>query len=109
MHGSTPGHRSSPAAALNKGELLRLGEWVRDLSLILGGDSLTDPMAAMLFHEALTDAVDTLSARQSMREAMRKHSGYEDISAPALPISLEDSAQQIIDHAFADDFSGPPP
>jgi len=88
---------------------LRLGEWVRDVSLTLGAGYLTDPLEAMLFHEALTDAIDTLSARQSMREAMQKHSGYEDVSAPALPISLEDSAQQIIDRAFADDFSGPPP
>ncbi len=80
-----------------------------DVSLTLGGGSLTDPLEAMLFHEALTDAIDTLSARQSMREAMQKHSGYEDVSAPTLPISLEDTAQQIIDRAFADDFSGPPP
>ena len=109
MHGRTPKHRSSPVATLGEGELLRLGEWVRDVSLTLGGGSLTDPMEAMLFHEALTDAIDTLSARQSMREAMQKHSGYEDISAPALSISLEDSAQQIIDRAFADGFSGPPP
>jgi len=109
MHGSTPGHQSSPVATLGEGELLRLGEWVRDVSLTLGGGSLIDPLEAMLFHEALTDAIDTLSARQSMREAMQKHSGYEDVSAPALPISLEDSAQQIIDRAFADDFSGPPP
>lgn len=109
MHGSTPGHRSSPAATLGEGELLRLGEWVRDVSLTLGGGSLTDPMEAMLFHEVLTDAIDTLSARQSMREAMQKHSGHEDVSAPALPINLEDSAQHIIDRAFTDDFSGPPP
>src|SRR5229473_2333026 len=110
MHGgSTPQHRSSPVATLGEGELLRLGEWVRDVSLTLGGGYLTDPMEAMLFHEALTDAIDTLSARQSMREAMQKHSGYEDRSAQALPINLEDSAQQIIDRAFADDFSGPPP
>jgi len=63
----------------------------------------------MLFHEALTDAINTLEARQSMREAMQRHSGHEEVSTPALPISLEDSAQQIIDRAFADDFSGPPP
>ncbi len=109
MDESTPGHRSSPVATLGEGKLLRLGEWVRDVSLTLGAGYLTDPLEAMLFHEALTDAIDTLSARQSMREAMQKHSGYEDVSAPALPISLEDSAQQIIDRAFADDFSGPPP
>lgn len=109
MDGSTPGQRSSPVATLGEGELLRLGEWVRDVSLTLGGGYLTDPMEAMLFHEALTDAIDTLAARQSMREVMQKHSGYEDISAPALPLSLEDSAQQIIDRAFADDFSSPPP
>ena len=96
MDGSTPGQRSSPVATLGEGELLRLGEWVRDVSLTLGGGYLTDPMEAMLFHEALTDAIDMLAARQSMREAMQKHSGYEDISAPALPLSLED-------------LSGPPP
>ena len=109
MVGSTPGHRPSPVATLGEGELLRLGEWVRDVSLTLGGGSLTDPLEAMLFHETLTDAIDTLSARQSMREAMQRHSGYEDRSAPALPISLEDSARQIIDRATASDFSGPPP
>ncbi len=109
MHGSTPKHRSSPVATLGEGELLRLGEWVRDVSLTLGGGSLTDPLEAMLFHEALTAAIDTLEARQSMREAMQRHSGHEDVSAPALPISLADTAQQIIDRAFADDFSGPPP
>ncbi len=108
MDGSTSEHRSSPVATLGEGELLRLGEWVRDVSLTLGGGYLTDPMEAMLFHEALTDAIDMLSARQSMREAMQKHSGYEAVSAPALPINLEDSAQQIIDRAFADDFSDPP-
>jgi hypothetical protein len=58
---------------------------------------------------SLTEAIDTLSVRQSMREVMQKHSGYEGVSAPALPLSLEDSARQIIDRAFTDDFSGPPP
>lgn len=109
MHGRTPQHHSAPVATLGEGELLRLGEWVRDVSLSLGGGSLTNPLEAMLFHEALTDAINTLEARQSMREAMQRHSGHEEVSAPALPISLEDSAQQVIDHAFADDFSGPPP
>src|SRR5258708_26333006 len=80
-----------------------------DVSVTLGGGSLTDPLEAMLFHEALTDAIDMLSARQSMREAMQRYSGNEAVSASALPISLEDSAQQLIDRAFADDFSGPPP
>lgn len=50
MHGSTPQHRSAPVATLGEGELLRLGEWVRDASLTLGSGSLTDPLEAMLFH-----------------------------------------------------------
>jgi len=109
MQGSTPKHRPSPVATLGEGELLRLGEWVRAVSLTLGSGSLTDPGEALLFHEALTDAINTLAARQSMREAMQQHSGQEDVAALALALSLEDSARLIIDPAFADDFSGPPP
>ena len=109
MQGSTPGRRSAPAATLGEGELLRLGEWIRAVSLTLGSGSLTDPGEALLFHEALTDAINTLSAGQSMREAMQRHSGQEDVAAPALPLSLEDSARLIIGRAFADDFSGSPP
>lgn len=109
MQGRTPGRRSAPVATLGKGELLRLGEWVRDISLTLGSGFLTDPMEALLFHETLTDAINTLAARQSLREAMQRHSGQEEVAAPALPISLEDAAQQIIDRATASGFSSPPP
>jgi len=50
-------------------------------------------MEAMLFHEALTHAIVTLSARQSMREAIQRHGGHVGVSALALHINLEDSAQ----------------
>ncbi len=41
MHGRTPQHRSSPVATLDEGELLRLGEWVRDVSFNLISGSYT--------------------------------------------------------------------
>ncbi len=110
---------SSPAAiawresvqSLDSAELTMLGTLVRDLHLRLDPHSLNDPGVALLFREAISEAISQVTGGHQTRKRLERDGFYQqhgmDPPEP-LPITPEDVARTSMDHAFGDGFSPDP-
>jgi tetratricopeptide (TPR) repeat protein len=99
--------QTDPIHTLDPDHLLRLGECVRDLIILLGYGYSASDLENRLFREAIAEAISILTSRQHMREFWRERqaNALPDVS----PISMEYLAQTVIDRAFSDGISPPPP
>lgn len=92
-------------------DFVAFGERIRDLHVRLGGYSYRLSLArGKLFWEALNAAIDTLALGKATCESFQKAGRYAEGEIPdARPISMEETAQSIINGAFADLDELPPP
>lgn len=92
-------------------ELTVLGTLVRDLSLRVGLEALTDPGVALLVTEAMDEAISQLASSHQMQQRLEREGWYQRHGSEPpgpLPITLEDVAQTSIDHAFGDGLGAEP-
>jgi hypothetical protein len=94
-----------PIHTLDPDHLLRLGECVRDLIVLLGYKA--SDLEDRLFREVVAEAITILTSRQHMHEFWRERQA--DALPEVLPIPMEYLAETVINRAFSDGISHPPP
>jgi hypothetical protein len=95
--------QTDPIHTLDSDHLLRLGECVRDLIVLLGYEA--SDLEDRLFREVVAEAISILTSRQHMREFWQKRSS--DDLPEVSPISMEYLAETVINRAFSDGISPP--
>jgi tetratricopeptide (TPR) repeat protein len=100
-------NQTDPIHTLDSDHLLRLGECIRDLIVLLGYGYSASDLENRLFREVVAEAITILTSRQHMREFRRERQA--DALPDVLPISMEYLAETVINRAFSDGISPSPP
>ncbi len=99
--------QTDPIHTLDSDHLLRLGECVRDLIVLLGYGYDASDLENRLFREVEAEAITLLTSWQHMREFQRERQPDALPEVPLVP--MEYLAETVINRAFSDGISPPPP